>query len=83
LRGLQNIRPIYLMPKDPFAEEVLMTLRVLAETAGLEQLVLGTDESFPQADIEPLSRLRAAELSNTTIEAVAEDNPRRLFSRLK
>jgi hypothetical protein len=60
-----------------------MTLRVLAERAGLERLVPGADEAFPQAHIEPLSSLRAAELSNPTIEAVAEDNPRQLFSRLK
>ena len=36
------------------------TLRFLGETVGLEQLVLGTDESFPPADIDPLSSLRAA-----------------------
>ena len=59
------------------------TLRFLGETVGLEQLVLGTDESFPPADIDPLSSLRAAGFSNTTIQLITEDNPRRFFPQLK
>ena len=59
------------------------TLRFLAETVGLEQLVLGTDESFPPADIDPLSSLSAAEFSSTTIQLITEENPRRFFPQLK
>ena len=58
-------------------------LRFLAEVVGLDQVVLGSDYSFPPADLHPLASLEAAGLSAADIAAVAEGNPRRLFKRLK
>jgi aminocarboxymuconate-semialdehyde decarboxylase len=58
-------------------------LRFLAELVGIEQLVLGTDYSFPPADLEPLDSLRAAGFSAAEIATIADANPRRLFSRLR
>ena len=58
-------------------------LRFLANAVGLDRLVLGTDYSFPPADLDPLTSLKAAGLSNADIAAVADANPRRLFMRLK
>jgi aminocarboxymuconate-semialdehyde decarboxylase len=57
-------------------------LRFLADLVGLERLVLGTDYSFPPADLSPLDNLRAAGLSAAQIELISEGNPRRIFSRL-
>ncbi len=57
-------------------------LRFLREVAGLETLVLGSDYSFPPADLSPVASLRAAGLSGAEIRAVADENPRRLLSRL-
>jgi aminocarboxymuconate-semialdehyde decarboxylase len=57
-------------------------LRFLREVAGLQTLVLGSDYSFPPADLSPVASLRAAGLSGAEIRAVADENPRRLFSRL-
>jgi aminocarboxymuconate-semialdehyde decarboxylase len=57
-------------------------LRFLIDVVGLDNVHLGTDYSFPPADMEPLALLRAANLSNADSEAIAEANPRRLFSRL-
>jgi aminocarboxymuconate-semialdehyde decarboxylase len=57
-------------------------LRFLIEVAGLDNVVLGTDYSFPPADMEPLSLLRSAGLSADAIEAIADTNPRRVFRRL-
>ena len=56
-------------------------LRFLADLVGIEQLVLGTDESFPPADTDPLGSLRAAGFSKKQIETIAEENPRRIFPR--
>ena len=50
---------------------------------GLENVVLGTDYSFPPADMEPLASLRAAHLQPAEIRAIADDNPRRVFTRLQ
>jgi aminocarboxymuconate-semialdehyde decarboxylase len=57
-------------------------LRFLIDLVGLDNIVLGTDYSFPPADMEPLALLRAAGLSAAQTAAIADDNPRRVFSRL-
>jgi aminocarboxymuconate-semialdehyde decarboxylase len=58
-------------------------LRFLIDQVGLENVVLGTDYSFPPADMEPLQSLRRAGLSAAAVTAIADDNPRRVFSRLR
>jgi aminocarboxymuconate-semialdehyde decarboxylase len=58
-------------------------LRFLIELGGLDNVVLGTDYSFPPADMEPLALLRSAGLSAVEIEAIADANPRRVFARLR
>jgi aminocarboxymuconate-semialdehyde decarboxylase len=57
-------------------------LRFLIDAVGLDNVVLGTDYSFPPADMEPLALLRATGLSAAEIRAIADDNPRRVFGRL-
>jgi aminocarboxymuconate-semialdehyde decarboxylase len=57
-------------------------LRFLADLVGIDRLVLGTDYSFPPADLQPLGGLRAAGFSAADIGRIADENPRRLFSRL-
>jgi aminocarboxymuconate-semialdehyde decarboxylase len=57
-------------------------LRFLIDVVGGDNVLLGTDYSFPPADMEPLALLRAAGLSKADSDAIAEANPRRLFSRL-
>jgi aminocarboxymuconate-semialdehyde decarboxylase len=58
-------------------------LRFLIDVVGLDNVVLGTDYSFPPADMEPLAHLRSAGLSATAIDAIADANPRRVFARLR
>jgi aminocarboxymuconate-semialdehyde decarboxylase len=58
-------------------------LRFLADLVGIDRIVVGTDYSFPPADLDPLASLRAAGFSAADIEKVAEDNPRRYFKRLR
>ena len=58
-------------------------LRFLIDVARIDNVLLGTDYSFPPADMEPLAMLKAAGLSRSDAEAVADVNPRRLFSRLR
>jgi aminocarboxymuconate-semialdehyde decarboxylase len=58
-------------------------LRFLIDLVGLENVVLGTDYSFPPADMEPLALLRSAGLSGAEIDAIADGNPRRVFARLR
>jgi aminocarboxymuconate-semialdehyde decarboxylase len=58
-------------------------LRFLIDIAGTGNVLLGTDYSFPPADMEPLALLKAAGLSKADTDAIAEANPRRLFERLK
>lgn len=57
-------------------------LRLMIETYGLGQIVLGTDYSFPPADMDPLRTLASANLSASEIRAIADENPRRLFPRI-
>jgi aminocarboxymuconate-semialdehyde decarboxylase len=58
-------------------------LRFLIDIAGVGNVLLGTDYSFPPADMEPLALLKAAGLSKADTDTIAEGNPRRLFTRLK
>jgi aminocarboxymuconate-semialdehyde decarboxylase len=58
-------------------------LRFLIDATGLDNVVLGTDYSFPPADMEPLAMLRAAGLSAVDSAAISDGNPRRVFARLK
>jgi aminocarboxymuconate-semialdehyde decarboxylase len=57
-------------------------LRWLAERVSVRQLVLGTDYSFPPADMEPLASVGEAGFSQTELESIVEDNARILFPRL-
>jgi aminocarboxymuconate-semialdehyde decarboxylase len=41
--------------------------------------MLGTDYSFPPADLTPMRTLQAAGFSAPEIEQIAEGNPRRMF----
>jgi hypothetical protein len=50
---------------------------------GLEQLVIGTDEAFPAADVDPLSNLMAAGFSDAERRVIGDENPRRLMPRLR
>ena len=59
------------------------SLRFLLDLVGDENVMLGTDYSFPPADMEPLPSLRAAGLSAAQVRAIADDNPRRVFARLR
>jgi aminocarboxymuconate-semialdehyde decarboxylase len=57
-------------------------LRFLADTVGIERVALGTDESFPPADRDPVASIKAAGFSKADMELITETNPRRLFPRL-
>jgi aminocarboxymuconate-semialdehyde decarboxylase len=57
-------------------------LRFLADLVGVDRLVLGTDYSFPPADLSPLASLKAAGFDAADAKKITEDNPRRLFPRL-
>ena len=54
-------------------------LHHLIERVGADRIVLGSDDSFPPADHDPLASLRAAGVSAAQLAQIAEANPRRLF----
>lgn len=56
-------------------------LRFLAELAGSDRIMLGTDYSFPPADMSPLSTLAQAGFSKAEVDAIASGNALRLFPR--
>ena len=56
-----------------------LALRYLADRVGIERLVIGSDDSFPPADHDPLASLRAAGFSAEEMHRIGETNPRRLF----
>jgi aminocarboxymuconate-semialdehyde decarboxylase len=54
-------------------------LRYLKERVASDRIVLGTDDSFPPADADPLGSMAEAGFSEADVRQIAEDNPRRLF----
>ena len=57
-------------------------LRFLAREAGISQIVLGTDTSFPPADEDPLDTLRRAKFSADEVALITKTNPLRLFPQI-
>ena len=57
-------------------------LRYLTSRVGVDRLVLGTDDGFPPADLDPLASLRRAGFTTDEVQRIADTNPRRLFARL-
>jgi aminocarboxymuconate-semialdehyde decarboxylase len=57
-------------------------LRWLSQRVGTAQIVVGSDYSFPPADLDPIGTVRAAGFSAEEIQAICERNPRSLFPRL-
>jgi aminocarboxymuconate-semialdehyde decarboxylase len=57
-------------------------LRWLAGRVSVERIVLGSDYSFPPADLDPVGTARRAGFSDAELATIAEDNPRALFPRL-
>jgi aminocarboxymuconate-semialdehyde decarboxylase len=58
------------------------SLRFLADLVGVDRLMLGTDYSFPPADLDPLASLRAAGFGKAEAQAIASDNVKKIFARL-
>ena len=54
-------------------------LRFLADLVGIDRIMLGTDYSFPPADLTPMRTLQAAGFSAPEVEQIAEGNSRRIF----
>jgi len=57
-------------------------LRWLAERVSVGRIALGSDYSFPPADLDPVGTVRNAGFSPADVQAILEDNPRALFPRL-
>ncbi|HET9715969.1 MAG TPA: amidohydrolase family protein [Pseudolabrys sp.] len=57
-------------------------LRWLSQRVGITQIVLGSDYSFPPADLDPVGTVRAAGFAPAEIQAILERNPRALFPQL-
>lgn len=57
-------------------------LRWLASRVGVAQIVLGSDYSFPPADLDPVGTVSASGFSPEEMQAIFEGNPRALFPRL-
>ncbi len=57
-------------------------LRWLAERVSVDRIALGSDDSFPPADRDPVGTVRRAGFAGAEFEAITEVNPRTLFPRL-
>ena len=57
-------------------------LRWLSQRVGIAQIVVGSDYSFPPADLDPIGTVRAAGFSAEEMQAIYERNPRVLFPGL-
>jgi aminocarboxymuconate-semialdehyde decarboxylase len=54
----------------------------LASRVSVDRIALGSDYSFPPADLMPVQTVRDAGFSAAEFKAIVEDNPRALFPRL-
>jgi aminocarboxymuconate-semialdehyde decarboxylase len=54
-------------------------LRYLADLVQTDRLVIGTDESFPPHEADPVGMLHRASFDAATVAQIGETNPRELF----
>jgi aminocarboxymuconate-semialdehyde decarboxylase len=59
-----------------------MQLRWLAEAVSVERMVLGSDYSFPPADLDPIGTVRKAGFSEVETAKILDYNARELMPRL-
>ncbi len=59
-----------------------MQLRWLAEAVSVERIVLGSDYSFPPADLDPIGTVRKAGFSEVETAKILDYNARELMPRL-
>jgi aminocarboxymuconate-semialdehyde decarboxylase len=59
-----------------------MHLRWLAEAVGVERMLLGSDYSFPPADLDPVGTVRKAGFSAVETARILDYNARELMPRL-
>ncbi len=59
-----------------------MQLRWLAEAVSVERIVLGSDYSFPPADLDPVGTVRNAGFADVDIAKILDDNACELMPRL-
>jgi aminocarboxymuconate-semialdehyde decarboxylase len=59
-----------------------MHLRWLAEAVSIERMVLGSDYSFPPADLDPVGSVRKAGFSDMEVAKILDYNARELIPRL-
>jgi aminocarboxymuconate-semialdehyde decarboxylase len=57
-------------------------LHWLAERVSVSRIALGSDYSFPPADLDPVGTVHKAGFSSADIRAILEENPRALFPRM-
>ena len=57
-------------------------LKWLAQRVSVDRIALGSDYSFPPADLDPVGTVRKAGFSDLEYRRIVEDNPRALFPRL-
>ncbi|AXK80940.1 hypothetical protein DW352_10715 [Pseudolabrys taiwanensis] len=57
-------------------------LKWLAGRVSVDRIALGSDYSFPPADIDPVETVRKAGFSAEEVKTILEDNPRVLFPQL-
>ena len=58
-------------------------LKWLAGRVSVDRIVLGSDYSFPPADLDPVSTVKGAGFSSAEQHRILEDNPRALFPQLR
>jgi aminocarboxymuconate-semialdehyde decarboxylase len=60
-----------------------MQLRWLAEAVSVERVVLGSDYSFPPADLDPISTVRKAGFADADVAKILDENALKLMPRLR
>jgi aminocarboxymuconate-semialdehyde decarboxylase len=60
-----------------------MHLRWLAEAVSVERMLLGSDYSFPPADIDPVGTVRGAGFSDVEVAKILDYNALELMPRLR
>jgi aminocarboxymuconate-semialdehyde decarboxylase len=79
-----SMEPLEYLKRNVYVDTVLnepAALRFLVDLLGSDRIMVGTDYPFEMGDLDPVTFVKTAGLSDADVQAILTDNAAKLFGR--